>query len=196
MKCIDSVKPLRPRFPTKIPANQNISEICDSRWSHRPLYQYVFDVPLPAAEKLILQCVTSYREVNSNNFKHFGARQPDCNDIQDDTRLPGPVVARILKSLCDAGYLVIEGEGEMRESYFVEPTLPLFYEYFSISRTLPYVGEKDREVLYLQRDRVSFEISESLTLDARPLEQIAYLYPGLYRTHIEKWLRMESRRSI
>ena len=197
-KSFETVKPLRPMFLPQNPRTQKASVMCDTRWSQRPLYEFVLDINLPAAEKLVLLSVASYRGVDTNKFIHFGIIQPNVHDLQEDTGLPQSTVEKILKVLYDAGYITTEAMVDGSETYIVEHSLPLFFEYFSLSRLLNYMHDRDegRCEISLQLDKVSSEIRESLSLDAKPLERIARLYPGLYRTHIQLWLRIENARAI
>lgn len=197
-KSFESVKPLRPMFLPQKSRTQNASVRCDTRWSHRPLYQFVLDINLPAAEKLVLLSVASYREPQTHNCVHFGITQPDANDIQQDTGLPASVVTKILRALYDAGYVAVEGMYEKSETYLVEHSLPMFYEYFSLWGILDgtFETEEERRDISARLDNISLEIRESLPFDIRPMERIKHLYPGLYRTHIQKWLQLEKARAI
>lgn len=198
-KSFGPVKPLRAMFLPQNSLTQKASVMCDTRWSHRPLYQFVLDINLPAAEKLVLLSVASYRDHLAHEAVHFGTMQPDVYDIQEDTCLPQPVVSKILRVLYDAGYITIDAMVRGPETYLVERSLPLFFEYFSLSRILEYVSEDEEDevsALLDRLDKVSLEIREALTFDIRSLERIKHMYPGLHRTHVQPWLRLENKRSI
>lgn len=196
MKSRDSVKPLRAVFSTNLSSDQKVSVMCDTRWSHRPLYQFVLDTNLPAAEKLVLLSVASYREPGAHKYVHFGTIQPNVNDIQKDTNLPATVVTKILRVLYDAGYLTIDGMYGRSETFIVEQSLPMFGEYFSLSKILDCANEAETSEISARLNVISIEIRDSLELATKPLEHIAKLYPGLYRTHIHPWLRIEDERPI
>jgi hypothetical protein len=166
--------------------------MCDTRWSQRPLYQYVLDINLPASEKLVLLSVASYREARAHIHSHVGIMHPDQHNVQEDTGLPAPVVSKILRVLYDAGYIAISGGCGGNESYIAEPLLPLFFEYFSLSRILSCVNEDEVADVLTQLDEVSLEIRGKVPLcNDREMEKTERLFPGLYRTHIQPWVRME-----
>lgn len=194
MKCIDSVKPLRPKIPTIIFNDQKA--MSDLRWRHRPLFQFALDVSLPAAEKLVLICVASYRDPEADEFDRFGTVRPEIHRIRRDTNLPLGVVRSTLNSLNAAGYIGIDRDENGADAYYIAPLLPRLFEYFSLSGMLEGTLEDEEEYCEAisRLIKVSAGIRNFLTLEILSLETIEWTYPGLYKTYIKPWFDAEIER--